>query len=162
MKISTTKRIAFLLAGTILLGAGCSRDVSPNMPESSTPPMEEEWLPDGVLKTSQGNVDRLRDVIVIKRDDGSVSSPLIIVGEARLWYFEGAFPISLLNESGKEFAHDLASADGDWMTEDWVPFTAEIPFPPQQSGSKGTIILRNDNPSGLPENDDRIEIPVTF
>lgn len=48
------------------------------------------------------------------------------------------------------------------MTNNYVPFTAKLTFEAPEGGGAGTLILRKDNPSGLPENDDEIEIPVTF
>ena len=48
------------------------------------------------------------------------------------------------------------------MTADYVPFTITLPFPAQAAGSEGTVVLRNDNPSGMPENDKSLEIPIVF
>jgi hypothetical protein len=49
------------------------------------------------------------------------------------------------------------------MTEQLVPFKAELTFKaPVDENRRGSLILKKDNPSGLPENDDAIEIPVTF
>jgi hypothetical protein len=89
----------------------------------------------------------------------TVSTPLIVTGSARTWYFEGSFPIKLLDENGKELAAVLAEAQDDWMTTDWVAFKATLNFisPKDQNG---TLILMKDNPSGLPENDEKFEIPV--
>jgi hypothetical protein len=88
-----------------------------------------------------------------------IVSPFKIIGEARLWYFEGSFPIKLLDAQGNELATIQAKAQGDWMTENWVSFTASLRYyvPTDQNG---TLILMNDNPSGLPENEQKIEIPV--
>jgi hypothetical protein len=155
-----------ILAGgaLALLGGGCAPAPvpSPSPSEPATPAAEEPVLPQGTYKTKQGHLDRVRDIAFVNMVDGRVQSPLLIVGEARLWYFEASFPVKLLNESGREIATGYASADGDWMTEDWVPFTAELTFAPQPSGSRGMLVFEKDNPSGLPENDDRIEIPVIF
>lgn len=91
-----------------------------------------------------------------------VSSPVTIKGEAKgTWYFEASFPIRLLDEDGKEIAVHYAQAEGDWMTEDFVPFSATLSFPTTTVGV-GTLILQKDNPSGLPEHDDSISIPVIF
>lgn len=46
------------------------------------------------------------------------------------------------------------------MTEEFVPFTATLRF--TSPGGHGTLILRKDNPSGLPEHDDALVIPVRF
>ena len=48
------------------------------------------------------------------------------------------------------------------MTEDSVPFTATLEFTRPEYGETGALILRRDNPSGLPENDDAVEISIRF
>lgn len=47
------------------------------------------------------------------------------------------------------------------MTEEFVPFEAKIEFEILAT-SKGVLILEKDNPSGLPENDDQLRVPVRF
>ena len=91
-----------------------------------------------------------------------ISSPIEIVGEARgNWYFEASFPIKLLDAQGKEIAQGIATADGDWMTTEFVPFKASLSFSNPET-STGTLVLSKDNPSGLAENDDKIEVSVRF
>ncbi len=157
------RQYAPALLALALLGGGCVSPPSAPTPEPAIPPVAEEpALPEGVYQTKQGHLDRIRTIALVNAENGRLRSPLLIVGEARLWYFEATFPIRLLNEAGREIAVGYASADGEWMTEDWVPFTAELTFSPQPLGSRGTLVLEKDNPSGLPENDDRVEIPVKF
>ena len=98
-----------------------------------------------------------------------IKSPMIINGEARGgWFFEASFPVSLVNWDGLIVADGVAEAQGDWMTSEFVPFTANLEFVnPYQVGDpdfmkKGTLILQKDNPYGLPENDDALEIPINF
>ena len=92
-----------------------------------------------------------------------VSSPLTVSGTARgMWYFEASFPVKLVTDSGTMLAVSPAQAQGEWMTEDFVPFTITLSFPPQPAGSTGKLILSKDNPSGDPMLDDYLEIPVTF
>ena len=101
--------------------------------------------------------------------NGVVGSPLILTGEARgYWFFEASFPVSLTNWDGLIIAEGIATAQGEWMTEDFVPFTAELTFVTpyiegtQEFMKRGTLILKKDNPSGLPENDNALEIPIRF
>jgi hypothetical protein len=89
----------------------------------------------------------------------TVTNPLTITGSARTWYFEASFPIKLLDETGKEIAATPAQAQGDWMTSDWVPFKAILNFTSAKD-QKGTLVLMNDNPSGIPEKQEKFEIPV--
>lgn len=99
----------------------------------------------------------------------TISSPLKITGKARgTWFFEASFPVTLTDWDGRIIAEHYATADGEWMTEEFVDFTASLEFTnPYNSGdpefmSRGTLILKKDNPSGLPEHDDYLEIPVYF
>ena len=108
------------------------------------------------------------DLIIIdtpELNEVVVSSPLTISGQAKGTYFyEGSFPIMILDEKGQVIGDGVALAEGDWATESFVPFTAAIPFalPRGDAEQKGTIVLQNDNPSGLPENSVRRSIPIIF
>jgi hypothetical protein len=128
--------------------------------EPSLEKMRRVILKDGRLEEIAGNdLIEVYSPIMGER----ISSPLIITGQARgNWYFEADFPIVLVDWDGLIIAEAIAQAQGDWMTEDFVPFRAEIEFEKPDYGERGTLILRKDNPSGLPENDDAIEIPVFF
>lgn len=94
----------------------------------------------------------------------AIASPLILTGEARgTWYFEASFPIAIEDAGGNVIGQGYAQADGEWMTEDFVPFTSiPITFAAQPAGSSGMVVLVKDNPSSLPEHDDYLEIPITF
>jgi glucose/arabinose dehydrogenase len=94
--------------------------------------------------------------------DSLVKSPLVITGEARgYWFFEASFPIRLIDANGKEIIQSFAEAKSEWMTTDFVPFERHLTFPTPET-STGTLILSKDNPSGLPENDDEVRIPIRF
>jgi len=111
-----------------------------------------------------GNALEKQDLIRISkpRPNELIKSPLKIEGEARgYWFFEADFPVKLLDANDKEIARGIAKALSEWMTEDFVAFEAEIEFQPP-STNRGTLILEKDNPSGLPENADQLEIPVRF
>lgn len=99
------------------------------------------------------------------RPNQTISSPLTITGEARgNWYFEASFPVVLTDWDGRIIAEGIATAQADWMTTEFVPFEAKLTFTADKNAysQKGTLILRKDNPSGLPEHDDALEIPVEF
>jgi len=113
-----------------------------------------------------GNVLEKNDLIRLTtpRPNEKITSPLTITGEARgYWFFEASFPIILTNWDGLIIAEGFATADGEWMTEEFVPFTVTLTFNADTSVSnRGSLILQKDNPSGLPENDDALEIPIYF
>jgi len=50
-------------------------------------------------------------------------------------------------------------AKSDWMTENFVPFEANLPFFIEKE-QKGTLVLEKDNPSDLPEYRDEIRVPI--
>lgn len=96
------------------------------------------------------------------RPNGKIISPLTITGQARgSWFFEASFPIILKDANGVVLAKTSAEAKDEWMTENFVPFSATITFPVPTT-TTGTLILRKDNPSGLSKNDAELEIPVQF
>jgi len=105
------------------------------------------------------------------RPNQEIISPLIVSGQARgYWFFEGSFPVSLVNWDGLIIANGIAQAQGDWMVEDLVPFKTILTFDnpvftgvnQEHFSHRGALILQKDNPSGLPEHDDALEIPVWF
>jgi hypothetical protein len=96
-----------------------------------------------------------------------ITSPLTITGEARgPWYFEASFPVVLTDGDGLIIAEGHAEAQGDWMTEDFLPFKAILTFTKPDNaaafGDRAALILKNDNPSGDPARDKAAEIPVRF
>ena len=89
-----------------------------------------------------------------------ISSPLTILGQARgSWFFEASFPIKLYDSNGELLGIIVAQSIGDWMTDDFVPFKAELNFD-YSSSTEGVLVLEKDNPSGLPEYDDQLRVPV--
>lgn len=111
-----------------------------------------------------GNELAKQNLIVIDnpRPNQRVSSPLLITGRARgNWYFEASFPIKIVDANGLQLGIVPAQAIGDWMTTEFVPFTTTLTFTTPTTAT-GTLILQKDNPSGLPEHDDALEIPIVF
>jgi len=99
------------------------------------------------------------------RPNQIIQSPLTIKGEARgYWFFEASFPVILTNWDGLIIAQGIATAKGEWMTTEFVPFEATLQFIVDRNtySNRGFLILRKDNPSGLPEHDDALEIPIVF
>lgn len=91
-----------------------------------------------------------------------VGKPITVIGEARgTWYFEASFPIEVRDAQGDVLATSHADAQGEWMTENFVPFTATIEVPETYIG-EAVLVLMNDNPSGLPENARSVSFPITI
>ncbi len=167
-----------LLTSLILVGAACEKS-SEEEEEKITSfeecaaaghPVLESYprqciTPDGqVFVEDIGNELEKLDIIRINnpRPNQIVESPLVIEGEARgTWFFEGDFPVQLLDGEGNVIGTTIAQAQDEWMTEDFVPFKAELEFNAPTT-DRGTLILKKDNPSGLPEHDDELRIPIIF
>ena len=97
------------------------------------------------------------------RPNQVIKSPLVIEGEARgNWFFEGSFPVELKDEKGNVVAQGIATAEGDWMTTDYVGFSATLKFTKPAGIKNGILILKKDNPSGLREHDESLEVPIIF
>lgn len=188
------KIIYVLIATAVILGVSSlfisNTAEAPNGSESIACTMDAMVCPDGtsvgrsgpsceficpelpiVPEDVQALIDSKSDLIKLASPFplGVIESPLLISGEARgYWFFEASFPIYLTNWDGLIIAEGYATAEGDWMTEDFVPYTASLdfvsPYNPVDADfmKNGTLILKKDNPSGLPENDDALEIPVRF
>lgn len=85
-----------------------------------------------------------------------------VTGAARgTWFFEASFPIQVLDSNGKLLAQGVAQAQGEWMTTEFVPYKADIKIPDSYAG-KATLVLKKDNPSGMPEKDASISLPITI
>lgn len=92
----------------------------------------------------------------------TVGRTLTISGEAPgSWFFEASFPIQIRDKDNNKIGQTTAQAQSDWMTTAQVLFTATITLSQQYSGP-ATLVLLRDNPSGLPENDDSVEIPIVI
>lgn len=106
-----------------------------------------------------GQSDNIRSLSIGAND--TISSPLVLSGEAKGWFFEGTFPMKIEDANGNELYTGPVSATKDWMQEGFVPFETRATFVTPTTTS-GYIILENDNPSGLPENHEQYKIPVRF
>jgi hypothetical protein len=149
--------------------------------ENLTPaPVEPEPTIVQVPADIQAHIDSKSDLIRVELPEPMtvVTSPLTLKGEARgQWYFEGSFPITLTNwdgliiaESYVTFVHDPEDPESTWMTTEFVPFEGALEFEnpsfenveSDHFSKRGYLIFKKDNPSGLPEHDDALEIPVYF
>ena len=102
-----------------------------------------------------------------------IRSPLKISGEARgQWYFEATSPVIIVDWDGRIIGEKYVTADppagGEWMTTEFVPFDGTVEFekPKCVEGAdyckRGAVIFKKSNPSGLPQNDAAVQIPIIF
>ena len=105
----------------------------------------------GVREKAQKAAEMIR--IITPAEGASISSPFTLSWQARGgWFSEGIFTVELRDNDGKNIGTFTAQATGEWMTEEFVPFTATLTFPPQKSGAPAKLVFKNWNPSGEPEN----------
>lgn len=131
------------------------------------PELPEQNVPGDISAYIESKADLIK--LTYPKPLEVVQSPLVIEGEARgYWFFEASFPIALVNWDGLIIAEGVATAEDDWMTEEFVPFKAELEFTNEFTNEtpdfmkKGALILKKDNPSGMPENDNALEVPIRF
>lgn len=111
--------------------------------------------------TGASSVSDMIRIASVKAGD-TITSPLVITGEARgMWFFEASFPITLEDANGNLLVTAVAQAGSDWMTEDFVPFTATLTFN-RGTSTQGFLVFKKDNPSGLPEHDAELRLPVVL
>ncbi len=153
----------------ILHDQATAPEVTPEAPAPSVPneevveSPETPVIPDDIAAHIAEKRERI--VMTSPAPYETISSPVTITGEARgNWFFEASFPVTIVNWDGLIIGEGIATADGDWMTTEFVPYTAEVYFSPDPNAysQNGAIILQRDNPSGLPEYDEALEIPVVF
>jgi hypothetical protein len=141
------KFLAPALVAFVLMGAGCYAEPAAPAPAPAPQPTATTDARISVTSPTANQV---------------VTSPLVVTGKARgSWYFEASFPAKLVDADGHVLAQAPAQAQGDWMTEDFVPFSVSLTFV-KPATATGTLILSKDNPSGLPQNDASVSIPVRF
>lgn len=94
--------------------------------------------------------------------DAVVGKEFSVIGEARgTWYFEASFPVQVLDKDGNQLAVVPAQAQGEWMTEDFVPFKADLKIPESYIGP-ATLVLKKDNPSDMRQYDASISFLINI
>lgn len=148
-------KIILLLVAVVIIGIGVyyvfSRPaLAPdNLLDHPTPPIVEEKS--HLIVVDSPKVDQV------------VANPLTVSGQARgNWFFEASFPLTLQDAKGVVLAQGIATAQGEWMTGDFVPFTSVLNFITTPTVNTGELVLHKDNPSGLPEYEDKLVVPVKF
>ncbi len=92
----------------------------------------------------------------------TVGKEFNVLGKAKgVWFFEGSFPITVLDKDGKVLVDTFTTAKGEWMTENFVSFSSMVKIPKTYSGP-ATIIFKKDNPSGEAKLDASIAFPINI
>lgn len=99
-------------------------------------------------------------------DHDRVHTNQVITGKAPGYYFfEGSFPVTLLDINGTAFATVIATTHEDWMVTQTANFTLTLPENFSYTGV-GSILFKKDDPSDGeapfdPIKDQRV-VPVIF
>jgi heme/copper-type cytochrome/quinol oxidase subunit 2 len=145
--------IVILLGVLLFYNPAKAPPVSPNNNTTSTAPVAPAAIvsADGHLAVTSLHANDL------------VASPLTVSGTVTGggWFFEASFPVKVLDGNGTTIGKGTAQAQADWTSTSSVPFTAIVSFTAPLSAT-GTVVLSKDNPSGLPQNDASLSIPVRF
>ncbi len=158
--MSTTNSI--LIGGAVILVGffGYMWLMGNNEPVPEAPTTEDVVL-------EQEEVPSNDKIFVTSPLDGasvSAAAPISVAGNARgYWYFEATAPVSVLDADGLVIGQGYIEAAGDWMTEDFVPFSGTITLDVTPTpGEVGQIVFARANPSGMPENDEVVVVDVVF
>ena len=85
--------------------------------------------------------------------NATVAQNFTVSGYARgIWFFEASFPVEVRDPQNNLVGIGIAQAVGEWMTEEFVAFNAPVTV--QSYTGPATLVLKKDNPSGLPEHND--------
>ena len=144
----------YLLTLIVIFTASCKNEKSPD-PTSPATEIEQNA---GILN------DTLNDLLRVENPTRGqlIGSPLEITGKARgYWFFEANATVELLDGNMNQISETYTSAIGDWMNEDWVPFTGTMEFE-KPATENGFLIFHKANASGLQEHDMSDTIPVKF
>lgn len=109
-------------------------------------------------------VDTIEKLIIIDQPKPNrvIQSPVEVRGKARgYWFFEASFPVYVYDANNKEIGRGIAQADGNWMTQDFVPFHVSLSLQPTKT-KMGRLVFVKSNPSGLSKHDQQYSIPVRF
>lgn len=100
--------------------------------------------------------------VVLPREGIPAGKKFTITGKAPgTWFFEASFPVQVRDANNNKIGEGIAQAQGNWTTTELVSFAATVDLATRYSGS-ATLVLLKDNPSGLPENDDSVSIPIVI
>lgn len=101
-------------------------------------------------------------VVDLPMPNSVVGKQFSIMGRARsVWFSDASFPITVFDKDGLVLTQGAAEAQGEWMTEEFVPFLFEARIPETYIGP-ATIVLKGGNPSGEPEQDRSVSFPITI
>jgi len=164
MTINSKERFALFFIAALVILAGMVRvydffQKPVKVPEQKIITLVPQANPVAEISTTSTEIEISQPL-----PNESFSVPFAVAGKARgSWFFEGSFPLKIVDEQAKVLATGYGQAQMDWMTENFVPFVGFVEFLPNEfpaSGTKALLILSKDNPSGLLENAASTSVPI--
>ena len=153
MHTTTNKRIAGVLGLIILIAVGLYTSLYFFYQPKSQ-------MGDANLPAITGDTKNL--VSFSLASGATITDIAHVSGEIKgVYFFEGKAQGFLLDENKKVLNTFPLEATSNWLTADGVSFTASIDTTSALPGA-GYIRLKNDNPSGDPEKDKFIDIPIVI
>lgn len=121
----------------------------------------EKFILEGDSKKEEIQTESEKLNIIEIENNDLIYSPFVLKGKAPgYWFFEGVLPVELQDDNNNLIVSTFASAVGEWMTTNPVEFKALLEF--KTTANSGYIVIKNNNPSGLPENSKTVIFPVKF
>lgn len=121
------------------------------------------WTPDGWVSLSYQQEPSLvaLDFLGIDGSWSVIDGELNISGRLTgLWFFEADCQAEVYDYHGRKITQAIATATGEWMTEELVNFQATFSWPDGLEIEKAILVLIKDNPTGDPEHDDALVLPI--
>ncbi len=123
-------------------------------------PLNLHWITHSVQNITPSPVDLNQPFLQNLSSGSTVTSPLTLKGYVPAnWVFEGQFQLFLLDSRRREILHAPVHVEADPSHQKSV-LSFDQTFNFSASDKSGFLVLRNDNPSGLPQNQKSLEIPV--
>lgn len=159
-EINTMKNIIIILAGALIVFFVINR----------TKVIAPEVTPEENQENVEVKFTSLKGVEIFLNNptpETKFESPLLISGRAPgNWFFEASAPVTITDWDGLIIAEGYVTAQGDWMTTDYVPFSGTVEFTKPECAAdyckRGSFIFRKDNPSGESKFDDAVEFMFEF
>jgi hypothetical protein len=155
------RKLPFLLIGFALLALFALIIFRAERAEAPTVPANQAGVKPGSTDIVYTNASGDIVLVDLPFPNAVVGKKFSVIGKARgPWYFEASFPVMLLDKDGNILAEAVAQAEGEWMTNEFVPFKADLEVPASYIGS-AALVLKKDNPSGMAEHDASVSFPIT-
>jgi hypothetical protein len=153
---NSSKTIPFIVIGVVLLSAIAL--IAQSVIPSKHP---VQYVTPTVTPVETKEV--VKPVISLPQANAHLVNPLVVTGTVPPgWMSEGVFPMKLLDAQRNIIAQGQGKevTPGSWSSGKSIEFRGIVDFSTKEKS--GFLVLEKDNPSGLPENAESFEIPVTF